>query len=129
MKADPDKEKFKIEFKRRLYHFVLKAIEFIDKLSGDNVSKRIGDQLLRSSTSILSNYIEAQAASSKKEFTNFFQISLKSCNESKVWFALLKDSHRAKAEDVEWFQQELKEIGNILATSVITLKGKKSVAL
>ena len=49
---------FKENFKQRLCNFVLKLIEFLDKLPKDNVSRRIGDQLLRSGTSILGNYIE-----------------------------------------------------------------------
>jgi four helix bundle protein len=120
-----DKEKFKESFKRRLYSFVLKLVDFLDKLPKDNVSMRLGDQLLRSGTSILSNYIEGQAARSKKEFTNYFQISLKSANESKVWFALLRDTKRAKAEDVNGFLDELNELSNILASSILTLKGKR----
>lgn len=120
-----DKEKFKESFKRRLYSFVLKMIDSLDKLPKDNISNRLSDQLLRSGTSILSNHIEGQAASSKKEFTNYFQISLKSSNESKVWFALLKDSKRAKTEDTKWFLDELNELSNILASSVLTLKGKR----
>ncbi len=31
-----DKEKFKNEFKKRLYHFVLRLIEFLDRLPKDN---------------------------------------------------------------------------------------------
>jgi len=120
-----DKEKFKEAFKRRLYTFTLKLIELLDKLPKDNVTYRLSDQLLRSGTSILSNYIEGQASSSKKEFTNYFQISLKSSNESKVWFALLRDSNRAKSQDVKWFLDELQEFSNILASSIITLKGKR----
>lgn len=119
-----DKE-FKKEFKQRLYHFVLKLIEFIDQLPNDNVSRRIGDQLLRSGTSILGNYIEGQSASSKKDFINFFNHSLKSANESKLWLAILRDSKRAKPEQVEWFLKELEEISNIFASSILTLKGKK----
>ncbi len=38
-----DKSKFKNEFKKRLYNFTLKLIEFIDKLPNDNVSRRLGD--------------------------------------------------------------------------------------
>ena len=87
-----DKATFKIEFKKRLYAFVLKLIEFIDGLPKDNVSRRLGDQLLQSGTSILGNYIEGQAASSKRDFTNYFNISLKSANESKLWLILLRDS-------------------------------------
>ena len=120
-----DKEKFKESFKRRLYAFVLKMIDFIDQLPKGNVSRRLGDQLLRSGTSVLANYVEGQSASSKKEFTNYFNISLKSANESKVWFALLRDSNRAKPEEVEWFLSELSEISNILASSILTLKGKR----
>ena len=120
-----DKSNLKKEFKRRLYNFTLKLIEFLDALPKDNVSKRIGDQLLRSGTSILGNYVEGQSASSKKDFTNYFNTSLKSTDESKLWFALLRDSKRAKPEDVSWFQKELEEIGNILASSILTLKGKR----
>lgn len=120
-----DRSKFKKEFKKRLYAFTLKLVEFLDKLPNDNVSNRIGDQLLRSGTSIIGNYIEGQAASSKRDFTNYFNTSLKSANESKLWVALLRDSGRAKAEDVSWFLDELDEIAKMLASSILTLKGKK----
>ncbi|MFC1569676.1 four helix bundle protein [bacterium] len=120
-----DKSKFKNEFKKRLYNFVLKLIEFIDRLPNDNVSKRLGDQLLRSGTSIIGNYIEGQSASSKKDFINYFNHSLKSANESKLWISLLKDSKRAEFKEVDWFLKELEEISNIFASSLLTLKGKK----
>jgi four helix bundle protein len=120
-----DKSKFKMEFKKRLYDFALRLIEFIDKLPNENTSKRIGDQLLRSGTSILGNYIEGQSSSSRKDFINFFNHSLKSANESKLWFALLRDSNRADKEKVAWFLKELDEISNIFASSILTLKGRK----
>ena len=120
-----DKSKFKEDFKRRLYRFTLKLIEFLDGLPKDNVSLRLSDQLLRSGTSIIGNYVEARAASSRKDFTNFLNTALKSANESKMWFALLRDSHRTKADDVAWFLGELDEMANILASSVLTLKGKR----
>jgi len=121
-----DKLKFKNEFKKRLYNFTLCLIEFLDSLPKDNVSRRIGDQLLRSGTSILGNYIEGQSASSKKDFTNFFNTSLKSANESKLWFALLRDSKRTKPEKVAWFLKELDEIANIFASSILTLRGRNN---
>ena len=120
-----DKSKFKKDFKKRLYDLTLKLIEFLDKLPNDNISQRLGDQLLRSGTSIIGNYIEGQAASNKKDFTKYFNISLKSSNESKLWLSLLKDSKRADSEEVKWFLNELEEISNIFASSILTLKGKK----
>ena len=119
------KANLKKEFKKRLYDSTLKLIKFLDELPRDNVSKRIGDQLLRSGTSIIGNYIEGQAASSKKDFTNFFNTSLKSTNESKLWFALLRDSGRVKPESVTWYLNELNEIANIFASSILTLKGRR----
>ena len=67
-----DKEKFKNEFKKRLYNWVLRLIRFIDKLPKDSICLVMGRQLLRSGTSIIANYIEANSASSKKDFINFF---------------------------------------------------------
>lgn len=115
------------EFKKRLYTFVLKLIEFIDKLPKDRVSFIIGDQLLRSSTSILANYIEGQSASSKKEFLVFLQYCLKSTNESKVWIAVLRDSKRVSRDRAHWFLKELDEYGNIFASSILTIKGKRNI--
>jgi four helix bundle protein len=120
-----DRLKFKNKYKKRLYNFVLKLIEFLDDLPKDNVSNRLGDQLLRSGTSILGNYVEGESASSKKDFTNYFNYSLKSTNESKLWITLLSDSKRATPEQVNWFLEELDEISKIFASSILTLKGKR----
>ena len=85
----------------------------------------MGKQLMRSGTSILANYIEANSASSKKDFINFFTHSLKSANESKVWLTLLRDTSKGDQKELKWLLDELVEIANILASSILTLKGKK----
>ncbi len=119
------KENIKNDFKKRLYRLTLELIGFLDKLPNDNVSKRIGDQLLRSSTSIIGNYIEGQAASSKKDFTNYFNTALKSANESKLWLALLRDTKRTDADTAKRLLNELDEISKIFASSILTLRGKR----
>lgn len=106
------------EFRKRIYFFTLKLIEFIDSLPKDNVSQRIGDQLFESGTSVISNFIEATAASTKKELNNYTIASLKYANETKLWLALVRDSKRAKAEKVKWFLDELDDISSILASSI-----------
>jgi four helix bundle protein len=121
------KEEIKKEFKKRLYRFVLELIEFVDSLPKDRVCFIMGDQLLRSGTSILANWLEGQSASSKREFLIFMQHSLKSANESKVWIAILRDSGRANKEKADWFLKELDEIANIFASTVLTIKGKKNI--
>lgn len=79
-----DRGKFKKEFKQRLHNWVLRLLRYVKTLPHDTVYAVITKQLIRSGTSILANYIEAQFASSKKDFINFFTHALKSANESKV---------------------------------------------
>ena len=120
-----DNVKFKIEFKKRLYNWVLRLIKLIDKLPYTSTCSIMGKQLLRSGTSVLANYVEANSASSRKDFINFFTCSLKSANESKVWLTLLRDINKGDKKELEWLLKELIEISNILASSILTLKGKK----
>jgi four helix bundle protein len=120
-----DKSKFKNEFKRRIYKFALEIIRFIDELPRDKTRDILCNQLLRSATSIGANVIEASSASSKKDFTNFFTYALKSANETKFWLGLLRDSGKANKDITNKHLKETSEIANILASSILTLKGKK----
>ena len=120
-----DNAKFKVEFKKRLFSMTLKLIDFLDHIPKDLSSRRIADQLMRSGTSIISNYVEGLSASSRRDFTNYLTISLKSCNESKLWLCILRDSQKVNSTEVNWFIKELNEISKILASSIITLKGKR----
>jgi four helix bundle protein len=110
--------KSRSEFRKRIYFFTLKLIEFVDSLPKDNVSQRIADELFGSGTSVISNYIEATAASTKRELTSYTISSLKFANETKLWLALIRDSSRAKSEKVKWFLDELDDISSILASSI-----------
>ncbi|PIR71102.1 MAG: hypothetical protein COU44_01330 [Candidatus Nealsonbacteria bacterium CG10_big_fil_rev_8_21_14_0_10_40_24] len=71
------------DLKKRAFLFSLAVIKFLEMLPKDYISQVIGRQLLRSVTSIGANIIEAQSASSKKDFANFYNTALKSANESK----------------------------------------------
>lgn len=122
---ESDKAKFKNEFKKRLYNFVLRLVKFIDKLSKGSVNDVMGKQPLRSGTSILANYIEANSASSKKDFINFFTHSMKSANESKVWLTLLRDTSKGDTKELSWLIKELLEIANVIAAGILMLKGKR----
>lgn len=114
-------------FKRRLYSFVLKLIQFIDVLPNNRTTRVLGDQLLRSGTSILANYAEAKSSSSRKDYVNFFSYSLKSANESLVWLSLLRDTSNGDKNELDWFLNELEEISKIFASSILTLKGKRNI--
>ena len=120
-----EKEQFKEDFKKRIKQFVLNLIKFIDFLPNDRACKIIGNQLMRSGTSIGANYFEARSASSKNDFTNFFNYSLKSANETKFWIEILIDAKKCDIQEAGELLKEASEIANIFASSILTLKGRK----
>lgn len=78
---DSEKEKLKREFKMRIYKYVISLLRFLSKLLYEAVLHEIRKQVTKSGTSIGANYFEA--ASSKKDYQNYFSISLKSGNETR----------------------------------------------
>lgn len=118
------KQNSKLDTKVRAYNFALRVISLMDTLSNNRAEVIIGNQLLRSATSIGANIIEAQAASSRKDFKNFLNHALKSANETRFWLGLLRDSGKKTEEEINPLMREAKELANILASSVLTLKGK-----
>lgn len=125
IKMQNNNSKFKVDLKKRVYLYSLDIIKFIDSLNNKDLTIQIiSKQLLRSATSIGANIIEAQAGSSKKDFTNFFNYALKSANESKFWIGLLRDSNKSNKNIANELLQETSELANILASSILTLKGK-----
>ncbi len=127
-KVKINKDEFKKIFKKRLYEFILDLVKFVDALDKkDPTCRVISEQLIDSGTGMLSNYLEALVGSSKRDFANYFRYCLKCCNESKMWVAVLRDSGKTNREIANKLLKELEEFGNIFASSLITLKGNKSV--
>lgn len=112
----------------RSHDFSLDIIWFISEIPRSDIHRVVSDQLLRSATSIGANIIEARAASSRKDFVKFYEISLKSANETRYWLGLLIDSgiisnsSEKKAVDLD---TEAEELCKMLSSSLLTLKGKK----
>lgn len=113
-----------LDVKVRAYKFSLEVISYINDLPNKRAFWVIGDQLLRATTSIGANMIEAQAASSKRDFIKFYEIALKSANETKYWLSLLRDTSVTEKAQCNKLLQEATEIGNMVGSSVLTLKGK-----
>jgi len=118
---------FKSRFYKRLIKFSLDVIKFSRKLEKDKILQILGKQLIRSSTSIGANLIEAKASSSKKDYLHYFQIALKSANESLYWLYLVKSSDKNLIRDSENLLKELDEICKILGSSILTMKGKRKL--
>ena len=42
-----------------------------------------------------------------------------------MWLTLLRDTQKGDQNELKWLLNELVEIANIIASSILTLKGKK----
>ena len=125
IKMQNHNSKRKTDLKYRCYYFSIKIIKLLEKLPNEKIYWIITDQLLRSATSIGANIIEAQAGSSKRDFIKFFEIALKSANETKYWLGLLRDATKVKPVETDELLKEVGEISRILGASVLTLKNKR----
>jgi four helix bundle protein len=117
--------KFKKEFILRLVNFSIDIIKFCELLKNEKYFLVIIDQLLRSATSIGANVIEAKSSSSKTEYLRYFQIALKSANETKYWLFIILKTTKDNKEKINQLLRETEEIANILAAGILTMKGKK----
>lgn len=120
-----EKEKFKEDFIKRLIWFSIRILKIGEKMRQKRIIWPIIDQLIRSATSIGANVVEAKSSSSKKDYLRFFEIALKSANETKYWLILLRESGLEFKQEAEELLREANEISKVIGASVLTLKGKK----
>ena len=111
----------------RCYRFSITIIKLTKDLPEKRVYWTVTDQLIRSATSIGANIIEGKSASSKKDFIRYYEIALKSANETKYWLGLLRDALDADKIEIGKLMKETSELAKILAASILTMKGRKQI--
>jgi four helix bundle protein len=106
-------------FKARTKAYALRVIRVVDALPRDTVSKTLGQQLLRSGTSVAANYRAAVRGRSRADFIAKMGIVEEECDESLFWMELLIESERVKGGRMV---QLMREGGEILAITVASIK-------
>jgi len=101
------------ELSKRLFEFAVRVIKYTRTLKRSKENDIINYQLIKSATSSAANYEESQAASSKADFRNKVNISLKEMREANYWLRLL-DALDNKSEELKYLITESKELKNIL---------------
>lgn len=116
----------KIEFvemmKARTKRFALDIIDFCSKLPKNHTTYRVGDQLLRSGTSVGANYRAACRARSQAEFYSKISIVIEEGDEAGFWLEILIESKHC---DEQYGKQLLKEANEITA---ILAKARKTIS-
>jgi len=64
-------------------------LDLLRAVKNNDLSRNIISQLIRSATSVGANYMEANGASSKKDFKNKIHICKKEAMETKYWLRML----------------------------------------
>lgn len=110
----------------RTVDFGLAAMEFCETLPRTAAGRHIGDQLLRSATSVAANYAEASEAESPADFIHKLKLAQKELKESRVW--LLFASRLSPGDAVENLRAESRElllmIGKSINTATARIQGK-----
>lgn len=117
-------KKYKSNLLQRCFVLSLDVINLADLLPKKRSAWVIIDQLLRSTCSIGANLTEAKASSSRLEYKKFYEIALKSANETTYWMKLLRDSKLSSADVINPLLEEVTEICKMVGTGVLKLKAK-----
>ena len=96
-------------------------IEFCRSIKQDVITKSIINQLVRSGTSIGANYMEANGASSKKDFRNKIYICKKEAQETKHWLRMVVKCCPSKKEKARTIWKECQELTLIFGKIVSSL--------
>lgn len=111
------------QIKQRTKQFALDVIDLIELLPKNTSSKVIAYQLVKCATSVGANYRAACRARSDNEFVSKLQIVLEEADESTYWLEMIQ----AKSwVNVDKLMKESNELTAIFASSLITMKNKKS---
>ncbi|MDP2598350.1 MAG: four helix bundle protein [Candidatus Liptonbacteria bacterium] len=87
------------DLEERTAQFGEDVIALCRKIKPNNIVNPLINQIVRSGTSIGANYMEANGASSKKDFTNKIFICKKECQETKHWLRMLAACKIEATED------------------------------
>lgn len=91
------------------------VIDFVRSLSKNDVNRTLSSQIIRSATSIGANYMEANGASSKKDFRNKIYICRKESNETKHWLRMMARANPERKEECQKLWKEAHELTLIFA--------------
>ena len=109
-----------------MIQFSLDIIKICSDLRKNRDYWVIADQLLDSGTSMGANVFEARSSSSKRDYIKFFEISLKSANETIYWLIIVAVSVEEFKNRADKLKREAEEIARIIASGIITMKGKRN---
>ena len=113
--------KVRYDLESRCLVFSKRTLDFCKQLPKTKINEQLVKQLIRSSTSIGANYIEANDALGKKDFLHRLRISRKEAKETLYWLQLVDYQDEIIQAELN---QEAKELRNILSAIINKVQSK-----
>ena len=110
----------------RMKAFSVRVVRACAALPRTNVSRVLGNQLLRSGTSVGAHGREAYRSRSTAELISKLEVALQELDESSYWMELLVECEIMPARRFAPLHAEADELTAILVTSVKTLKRRRT---
>ena len=108
--------------KRRTKLFALRIIKMVENLPETKTSKILGNQILRSATSVAANYRAGCVAKSKRDFINKLKTVEEETDETIFWLELLEESGIFSHSKLLPIKTEAQEIFAIIIASIKTAR-------
>lgn len=112
----------KYDLEERTALFGEAIIEFCKNIKRDPIILPLITQLVGSGTSIGANYMEANSASSKKDFRNKIFIFKKEAQETKHWLRMIVKYLSGQTAEIKKLWQEAHELTMIFQKITTSLK-------
>ena len=114
------------DLEERLLDYGAAIITLTRKLNGDYAERHVGNQLLRSGTSPLSNHGEAHAAESTADFIHKMRLALKELRESERWLKLIARAELLQKEsNLAHLLNETDQLIRIFVSSIATAEKRR----
>ena len=114
-----------VDFKARTQAFALAVVRLVQNLPQTRTAQVIGNQLLRSGTSVGANYRAACRGRSQKEFVAKLGIVEEECDETLYWIELLIEANILPKEQANHLLKEGNEILRMTISSIKTARAKR----
>ena len=110
----------------RTKQFAIRVMKLVDRLPRTNSANVVGNQVLRSATSVGANYRAARRARSTAEFCSKMGIVEEEADESVYWLELLVESGLVAEHRLKNLLQEANEIVAMTVASLRTAKRRRT---
>ena len=110
------------DLEERTAQFGESSIVFCKSGKQDSITRPLINQFIRSATSIGANYMEANGASSKKDFRNKIYICKKEAQETKHWLRMLAKCLPDRKDELKKLWKEAQELTLIFQKITNSLK-------